>query len=399
VDRETLIQPLRVLRLCLHLLVVALLALAAVRALADHLPHAAAVVVVAVLLVGVYTAGPLLPAVRRSRTAAGVWLAVLSAGWLVLLALTPDGVWLAFPLFLLQLHLLGARSGVPAVAATTVAAVGGFAWHQGELAPGAVIGPVLGAAVAVATVLGYQALHRESEQRRRLIDELTATQEELAAAERSAGVLAERERLSVEIHDTVAQGLASIQLLLRAAEAVLPDQPEVAGRHVEQARRTAQENLAEARRLVQDLAPSDLAGASLSQALDSLCARTTERSSLIARFHLDGEPAPLTTTHEAALLRIAQAALANTATHADATHVDVTLTYLETGVALDVVDDGIGFDPLAVAPPGASSGYGLAAMRARAQAAGGTLSVESSPGQGTAVAVSLVAAPPATVGA
>src|SRR5699024_1159756 len=107
--------------------------------------------------------------------------------WLVLLALTPDGVWLAFPLFFLQLHLLPLRAGLLAVAATTAAAIAGFGWHQHVLTLSMVVGPVLGAAVAVATVLGYQVLYRESDARRRLIVELTGARAELAAAEREAG--------------------------------------------------------------------------------------------------------------------------------------------------------------------------------------------------------------------
>lgn len=70
----------------------------------------------------------------------------------MLLALTPVGVYLAFPLFFLQLHLLPARPGLVAVSATTLAAISGFAWHQGSLTLAVVVGPALGAAVAVATV-------------------------------------------------------------------------------------------------------------------------------------------------------------------------------------------------------------------------------------------------------
>lgn len=106
----------------------------------------------------------------------------------------------------------------------------------------------------MATVLGYQALYRESERRRELIEELIATRAELAVAERGAGILAERERLAREIHDTLAQGLSSIQLLLRAAERTLPpDSP--ATEHIARARGAAQENLAEARRFVRALTP------------------------------------------------------------------------------------------------------------------------------------------------
>jgi signal transduction histidine kinase len=389
-EPHALTQPLRVLRVCLHLLIAGLLALAVVRVVAESLDHPYAVVTVAAVLGVVYAAGPSLPRVAHSHRAAGTWLAALGAVWLVLLWLTPDGVWLAFPLFFLQLHLLPARWGPPAVAVTTVAAILGFAWHQGGFAVGMVIGPALGAAVAVATVLGYQALYRESQQRMRLIEELQETRNDLAAAERSAGVAAERERLAREIHDTLAQGLSSIQLLLRAAERALPKNPDTAASHVTQARAAAQDNLTEARRLVYALAPVELEGGSLPAALERLAATTQQRSGLMVAFRQSGEPFDVPTPQEVALLRIAQSALANTVQHAAASRAELTLSYMNTSITLDAVDDGGGFDPDAVAARAGSrqGGFGLAAMRARARSLGGTWTVESSPEQGTALAVS-----------
>lgn len=388
-DPRTLTRPLRVLRACLHLLVVGLLALVAVRALLAHLPHAAWVIVVAMVMATVYAAGPLLPAVGRSRRAAAAWLTALGAVWLALLWLTPDGVYLAFPLFFLQLHLLPVRWGLPAVGATTALAIAGFSWHQTGVTAAAVIGPALGAAVAVATVLGYQALYVESERRRDLIEELTAARNELAAAERVAGVHAERERLAAEIHDTLAQGLSSIQLLLRAAERALPDRADGAAAHIERARAEAQHNLAEARRFVHALSPPDLENGSLPAALERLCTTTSEHSGLTVGFQLDGDPATVPTPQEVALLRIAQSALGNAVQHANAGRADLALSYTSSRIALSVVDNGVGFEPAAL--PGADdSGFGLAGMRARAHALGGTVTVQSAPGNGTALTASFV---------
>ncbi|KUJ69599.1 histidine kinase [Streptomyces albus subsp. albus] len=384
----------RALTWCLHLLITGLLALAAGRAVADGGPHAGMTVAVAAACALGYAAGPLLPRVSRSRRAAVWWLAAVGAGWLVLLALSADGVWVAFPLYFLQLHLLPRRAGLIAVAATAAAAVAAFAAHQGSFSIAMAIGPALGAAVAVAVVWGYQALYRESEQRRRLIEELTATRADLAAVQHAAGVLAERERLAREIHDTLAQGLSSIQLLLRAAERALPGKPDAATRHVDQARQAAVDNLAEARRFVAALTPPALEGTTLAGALERLCATTSARHRLTARFHLTGEAVQLPTAHEVALLRIAQSALANTVHHAHAHTAEVTLSYLGDQVAVDIVDDGTGFDPgLLPAPDPESGGFGLAAMRARIRALGGTLTVESAPGHGTALAAQLPLAP------
>ncbi|MFF5854416.1 sensor histidine kinase [Streptomyces sp. NPDC012751] len=385
----------RALAWCLHLLIIGLLALTAGRALADGRPHAGAIATGAAVCAVVYATGPVLPRIRRSRRAAALWLTAVGAVWLMLLALSADAVWVAFPLYFLQLHLLPRRAGLTAVAATAAAAIAGFAAHQRSFSPAMLIGPALGAAVAVAVVWGYQALYRESEHRRRLIEELTATRADLAEAQHTAGVLAERERLAREIHDTLAQGLSSIQLLLRAAERALPDRPDTAARHVEAARQAAVDDLAEARRFVAALTPPALQDTTLADALARLCATTGTRHRLAARFHLTGDPAALPTAHEVALLRLAQSALANTVRHAGATTADVTLGYLGDHIALDVVDDGHGFDPGRLpAPDPAGGGFGLAAMRARVHALGGTLTIESAPGQGTALAARLPLAPP-----
>ncbi|MDQ2846341.1 MAG: histidine kinase, partial [Actinomycetota bacterium] len=328
------------LRWCLHLLVAGLLLLAVLRVLLGEGMSVAGVAVMAVVVGAVYAAGNRLSAVSRSRTAAGLWLAVLLACWLGLLFLTPDAIYLAFPWFFLLLHLLPRRPGLVAVALTTAAAIVGFGWHQKTFTAAMVIGPIIGAGVVIATVWGYQALQAESEQRRRLIEQLRQTRAELVAAERESGMLAERERLAREIHDTLAQGLSSIQLLLRAAgRSLQPATPqetgtdagtaaaaaERAGTLVEQARHTAQDNLAEARRFVQALAPAALDESSLASALQRLCETTSQRAGIPVTFHQEGAPIPLPTPVEAALLRIAQSALGNTTQHAQATRARVTL--------------------------------------------------------------------------
>ncbi|MDH2389186.1 sensor histidine kinase [Streptomyces sp. HNM0663] len=381
-DSRPLTPVLRALRWCLHALLLGLLALTAVRSAAT--PHAVTASATAAAMAGVYGYGVRSPAVDRSARAAGLWLAALGTVWLVLLALSPDALWAAFPLYFLQLHLLPVRWGLPAVAVTAAAAIGSFVLHAQEVTPGAFLGPLLGAAVAVATVLGYQALYRESEHRRQLIEELVSTRAELADAERAAGTLAERERLAREIHDTLAQGLSSIQLLLRAAERALPGDGPAAVVHVRQARRAAQDNLAEARRFVRALTPPDLANGSLTGALERLCAKSPGPPAV--RFSVSGTPVELPTAYEAALLRTAQSALANAVRHAQAGRAEITLSFMDASVSLDVVDDGRGFDPPAVA---GGEGFGLPGMRSRARTLGGTLSVESAPGEGTAVALTL----------
>jgi signal transduction histidine kinase len=232
---------------------------------------------------------------------------------------------------------------------------------------------------------------RQSAERRQLIETLEATRVELAAAERQAGVLEERERLAREIHDTLAQGFTSIVLLLQAAETAWAAGSPQAAQHLAQARRTAAENLAEARRLVWALAPEPLGGASLAEALARLVERLGEEEGIDATTAVTGPQRPLPTPIEVALLRVTQEALANVRRHAKATRVTVTLSYMEDVAVLDVQDDGVGFDVQAgrLPDPGREGGFGLGAMRQRVARLGGTLTVESAPGTGTTLVVKL----------
>lgn len=92
---------------------------------------------------------------------------------------------------------------------------------------------------------------------------------------------------------------------------------------------------------------------------------------------MSGTPVELPTPYEVALLRIAQSALANTVRHASATRAEITLSFMDASVTLDVVDDGKGFDPALLSPSSDDGGFGLPAMRARAESLGGAFTVES----------------------
>ncbi len=233
----------------------------------------------------------------------------------------------------------------------------------------------------------------QSYERASLIEQLRQTRAELASADRRAGVLAERQRLSGEIHDTVAQGFTSIIMLLQAADADVERQPAAARRHLALAMETARENLAEARALVAALAPAGLEPGALDAALRRLTAAVAAERGVAAGFEVTGSARPLPRPAEVMLLRVAQEALANVRKHAQASQVLVRLGYAEGQVGLEVTDDGVGFDP--GQPAG---GYGLPGMRARVDEAGGRLTVRSSPGSGATVSVLVpVPATPADV--
>nr|WP_063775109.1 sensor histidine kinase [Streptacidiphilus anmyonensis] len=330
---------------------------------------------------------------EATRRDALLWLAAVTVLWVALAAESPGAGYVAFPLYFLYLHLLPPRWSLPSVALLTGVVIAAQANTSGGLTAAKVIGPCAGAAVAVLTAYGYAGLYRESRRRQALIDDLVRTRDELAESQREAGRLAERARLAREIHDTLAQGLSSIVLLARSTESALPAGADAAAERVREIGATAGENLAEARRFVAALTPPSLQDATLPEALRRVtagCGPVPQVS-----FHLDGEPYPLAVETEVALLRLTQEALANVQRHARAERAAVTLAYLDDQVTLDVFDDGVGFAP--EAPAGGAGGagsadrprFGLHGMRERIAELGGTLTIESAPGEGTAVAAAI----------
>lgn len=367
------------LRIALHLLVTALVAFVLVRQVFAPERHTSWIVALAIILFVSYIGGAFLTRSQVSPSTRIVWLGLISLEGVALVFLTPDAAFLVFPLFFLQLHLLRARWAVPAIAVSTAVTVIALSLHGGWNV-GGVIGPIIGATVAVVIGLGYRALYRETQQRQQLIDELLSTRAQLAAREHEAGALEERARLAREIHDTVAQGLSSIQLLLHAAERGGLTGDALA--QVQLARETAAADLDETRRFIRALSPPALDGQSLVDAVSRL-ASSSSRDGLSVNFHLSGTARTLSMPLETTLLRIAQASMSNVSQHASATRVELTLTYLDDWVSLDIVDDGRGFDPKGVDRPGS---FGLIALRERVEKLGGNLSVESRPGAGTAIA-------------
>jgi signal transduction histidine kinase len=239
--------------------------------------------------------------------------------------------------------------------------------------------------------LWMRSVIRESTERKRLIEQLEAAQQNLAAMERQAGILQERQRLAQEIHDTLAQGFTSIVMQLEAADQALPEGQGAVRKRLLQARETARLSLGEARRLVQALSPEPLEGATLPEALRRVVQRWQEETSIPVNFSITGTPYALPPDVEVILLRFMQEGLANIRKHAQASRVTVTLSYMEDQVALDVHDDGQGFDPILLSRPPDQSrgGFGLHTMRERLAQLGGQLIVESSPGAGTTLAAQI----------
>lgn len=227
----------------------------------------------------------------------------------------------------------------------------------------------------------------QSMQRRQLIEQLEIMQTELAETKRHEGMLEERQRLAREIHDTLAQGFTSIVMHLEAADQALPDELETAQKHLHRARTTARTSLEQARRVVQDLRPESLENQALPEAIMRTVGRWQEETGIAVTATTTGTPFPLHPDIEVTLLRAAQESLNNIRKHAQATAVQITLSYMADVVILDVQDNGVGHNGAAPSP--LSSGYGLQAMRERTTQLGGTVEIESESGEGTTVVVSI----------
>jgi signal transduction histidine kinase len=238
--------------------------------------------------------------------------------------------------------------------------------------------------VVIATAVNR--ILRRSDERARLIAELESSRAEVVRLSREAGVAEERQRLAGEIHDTVAQGLSSVVMLVQAADAAIATDPAAARHHLELAARTARENLAETRAIVAALTPAPLVGASLPEALRRTAERFAAQTGVRGDVVVSGEPRPLPTAVEVVLLRAAQEGLTNAHRHGGAGRADLRLTYGTGGVCLEISDDGCGFDV-----SGASQGYGLAAMRGRTEQVGGSLTIHSGPLRGTVLTLEVPA--------
>lgn len=398
-------QVIRTATLVQHILFGVLLAVGVIRALVDG-TSPALLGVVTVVFVGWYAVGVALarrpgPAwLRPSR-----WFLGLVLAWLALVLVSPEFVWLGFSLWLLAGHLLPPRIAVAvSLGVLAVVVLAPTLATGAPLGVAGVVGPAVGCLFASALSTGQQRLVHESVQRERLVASLLRAQAEsdrlgaeLAAAQHESGILAERTRLSREIHDTLAQGFSSILLLARAAPR--PDEASGASggsgaserqaQLLRQIEESAAENLLEARRVVGALAPEHLDGSGLVSALRRILETVSAQTPVVTELRVEGDVDGLPTGVEVALLRAAQGALANVRQHAGASRVVVTLTDAGDSVRLDVVDDGHGFDAAAwaLAPPSPPElgGYGLRSSRARLRELGGGLEIESRPGSGTAL--------------
>ena len=311
----------------------------------------------------------------------GILVAVVA--WAALVGADDRWTMLSFALYALCFSVNSNRLAVGVVLAGivsaiwTVASLGGPSWTW--------VIPLFVFCAASTIALAIHRIGRLTAEQANLIGELQSTQEELAASERSRGVLEERARLAGEIHDTLAQGFTSIVLLARAGTRPTND-PQRALTSIEAA---AQENLDAARRLVAATRPGELADAALPEALRRHLGATLP-DGVVGVVHVIGAALPLPGVLETVLFRAAQEGIRNACLHAQPQRVNVTLHYGDATVALDVHDDGIGFHNGTVHDRGTlTGGQGLETLARRVESLAGSLTIAPGDERGSTLTVEL----------
>jgi signal transduction histidine kinase len=218
-----------------------------------------------------------------------------------------------------------------------------------------------------------------------------------AVQHRFSLVIAERARVSREIHDTLLQSLGAIGLELETIASQLDPSQQAPRDSLRRLRQDVRRSVREARESIMELRSTRLERRDLAEALRDLAARTksSEGVQLAVAVEVSGQPRRCSAETEDELLRIGQEAVSNAVRHGRATKIEVALDYGEDALSLRVSDDGAGFVPAGF-PAGTGAHLGLMNMKERAEKIGGHVRISSQPGHGTAVlAVAPLSSPPA----
>jgi signal transduction histidine kinase len=239
------------------------------------------------------------------------------------------------------------------------------------------------AAQAIANARLYEALQEEQRAHSQLLDKTITAQED------------ERKRIARELHDQTSQDLAALMLSLdTCALGVAMGRPGLE-EHLQTAKSIAESMLENTRRLINDLRPSLLDDLGLAAAIAWYGEQRLQPMGVILDLQYDEMQARLPGFLETALFRITQEALTNVVRHADASRVQVMLRVQNDSATLTVRDNGRGFqdDPVTTSAGAERQGLGLRGIRERVTALGGEMCVESAPGRGTAITVTVPVPP------
>ena len=224
-------------------------------------------------------------------------------------------------------------------------------------------------------ILILSEIERTEERATELLRQLVTAQED------------ERRRIARELHDQLGQKLTALRLKLEFLDERCRDIPELAG-EVDKARLMIKNLDAEVDFLSWELRPATLDDLGLVATLTNYLQEWSKQFDIPVEFQTSRlEKVRLLPEIETTLYRIVQEALNNVYKHAEARSVGVILERRDGEVALIIEDDGKGFDPNGQTPDGTMKGIGLMGMRERASLLGGTLEIESSPGNGTTIFV------------
>ena len=203
-------------------------------------------------------------------------------------------------------------------------------------------------------------------------------------------ILSERNRMAREIHDTLSQSLGAISVQLELARGHANEISAAARNHLGVAHKLARAALTEARDSIWNMRSQVLEQRDLGQALEGILVQTTEGTGVKPKMQIEGASRRLAPVVENNLLRVGQEAITNASKHARPARIDVTLGFDPRTVRLTVEDDGVGF--LTGSPPGGQRrSFGLVGIKERAELLGGSVVIESSPGQGTRIVVTVPA--------
>lgn len=224
----------------------------------------------------------------------------------------------------------------------------------------------------------YEELQEKEAMREQLLKQVINAQEE------------ERKRIARELHDELAQALTGLLMSLDTTEEVLKPEHDMVRRQLQRTRDISQQALEQTRGLILDLRPRMLDDLGLMPAIRWLAESHLKAAGILVSIRSEGEQRRLAPEIETALFRITQEAITNVAKHAEATQVDIDLTWQPDELVVTVEDNGRGFDPEAVMDRGDEMrGMGLLGMQERATLLSGTLHISSQPDAGTRVVARL----------
>lgn len=221
--------------------------------------------------------------------------------------------------------------------------------------------------------LGQQRAAHAERELRRLSQQLVKAQED------------ERRALSRELHDQVGQQITALRVEIANLGRIAPEEKETFTAHLREAKGLAEQTMKTVRDLAMGLRPSILDDFGLGPAIDWQAREFSRRTGVPARVTIEGSLNGLTESDRTSLFRIVQEALTNITKHASASEIHIALTAGEQGVMLKVEDNGKGMDP----QNARGRGLGLIGIEERAREMGAAFTLNSQPGQGTAIEINI----------